>query len=255
MSDKNRNNPSPKAIAREALSRLGAMADPEKAAGGQKYFKDSVKLYGVRAPDVRGLAAELFASVRKRWTVGEAVELCDILFPEAELEAKAVGELVLSRFKNDFPKSLFGKAKAWLAADLLDNWASTDLFCTDAMGALLLKYRDLVPKIKDWARHRNLWVRRASAVSFIKLAKHEEFLPSIYDIAVSLFPDRNDLIHKATGWLLREAGKCDARRLEKFLLGHGPAVPRTALRYAIERFPEEKRRAILEKTKPAKGRK
>ncbi len=249
----NRNVPSPKALARQALVRLKAMADPEKAAGGQKYFKNTVKLYGVRSPEVRALAAELYGAVRGRWTVGEAIELCDILFPEAKLEAKAIGGLVLSRFKKDFPRSLFGKTKGWLAANLLDNWASVDLFCTDAMGALLLKYPDLAARIRRWAFHPNRWVKRASAVSFIKLAGREEFLPVIYEVSASLFPVGDDLIHKANGWLLREAGKRDAGRLEKFLLGHGPAVPRTTLRYAIERFPERRRRSLLAVTRGPKG--
>ncbi len=68
-------------------------------------------------------------------------------------------------------------------------------------------------------------------------------------IAESLFGDHEDLIHKATGWLMREAGKNDAPRLESFLLAHGPRIPRTTLRYAIERFPEAKRRMILDRTK------
>jgi 3-methyladenine DNA glycosylase AlkD len=59
----------------------------------------------------------------------------------------------------------------------------------------------------------------------------------------------DDLIHKATGWLLREAGKTDMPRLEKFLLENGVAIPRTTLRYAIERFPEDKRKRLLTKTK------
>ncbi len=241
--------PTPKAFARRAVSRLKDMADPVSAAGGQRYFKDAVKLYGVSSPDMRDLDAELYASVKGRWTVREAVELCDILFPKPELEAKAVGCLILARFKTDFPKSLFGKVKGWLAADYLDNWASVDGFCTDVMGALLRKYPDLVPRIKTWTSHPNRWVKRASAVSFIKLARRGEFLTPVYEIAVSLFPVEDDLIHKAVGWLLREAGKRDMKRLETFLLRHGPAIPRTTLRYAIERFPETRRKALLHETR------
>ena len=75
-------------------------------------------------------------------------------------------------------------------------------------------------------------------------------LDAAYEIAGSLLGDREDLIHKATGWLLRECGKTDTGRLERFLLRHGPGIPRTTLRYAIERIPARRRKEILEATRP-----
>jgi 3-methyladenine DNA glycosylase AlkD len=66
-------------------------------------------------------------------------------------------------------------------------------------------------------------------------------------------PDAHDLIHKACGWLLREAGKSDAARLERYLLEHRSAIPRTTVRYAIERFPESKRQRILQETRSAEA--
>jgi 3-methyladenine DNA glycosylase AlkD len=242
---------SPSVIARRAVRRLRAEADPVRAAGASRYFKYTVRVFGVTAPQVRALAAELYRSVKARWTVREAVRLCDLLFAEPELESKAVGALVLARFKKDFPRSLFAQAKAWLAADRLANWASVDVFCTESLGALLEKYPDLVGAIREWAFHPNRWVKRASAVSFIKLARKPPFLGPIYGISASLFRVDDDLVRKANGWLLREAGKADMKRLERFLLKHGPAVPRTTLRYAIERFPEARRRSLLAKTRNA----
>jgi 3-methyladenine DNA glycosylase AlkD len=236
-------------IARQAVKRLRALADPVRAAGASRYFKHTIRVFGVPAPQIRALAAELYRSVRGFWTVREAVRLCDLLFAEPELESKAVGALVLARFKKEFPRSLFSQAKAWLAADRLDNWASVDVFCTESMGALLEKYPDLVGPIKEWAFHPNRWVKRASAVSFIKLARKPPFLGTIYGISASLFRVEDDLVRKANGWLLREAGKTDMKRLERFLLKHGPAIPRTTLRYAVERFPEARRRGLLAQTR------
>jgi 3-methyladenine DNA glycosylase AlkD len=86
-------------------------------------------------------------------------------------------------------------------------------------------------------------------VSFIKLARKAEYLAPIYEVAGSVFDVDDDLVQKANGWLLREAGKADTARLERFLLDRGPAIPRTTLRYAIERFPEAKRKALLRRTK------
>jgi 3-methyladenine DNA glycosylase AlkD len=239
----------PSGMARRAVRRLRAQADPVRAAGASRYFKHTIRVFGATAPQVRALAAELYRSVKGRWTAREAVRLCDLLFAEPELESKAVGALVLARFKTDFPRSLFSQAKAWLAASRLDNWASVDVFCTESLGALLEKYPDLVGPIRKWAFHPNRWVKRASAVSFIKLARKPPFLGPIYRISASLFPVDDDLVQKANGWLLREAGKADTKRLERFLLEHGPAVPRTTLRYAIERFPEARRRGLLAATR------
>jgi 3-methyladenine DNA glycosylase AlkD len=239
----------PEDIARQGLARLRAKANPRKAGDVQKYFKETVKSYGVSSPDIRAIAADLYAAIKKDWTVADAIRLCDIVFPEIELEAKAIGALILARFKKELPKSLFSKAKSWLAANRLNNWALVDVFCPEIMGALIIKYPDLEQKIKSWAGHPNRWVKRASVVSFIKLAKREEHLDTIYGISRSLFSVDDDLIQKASGWLLREAGKKDMARLEKFLLAHGPAIPRTTLRYAIERFDEKRRKELLIETR------
>lgn len=235
----------PAEIARRARRALKSAADPVKARGAERYFKETVKCYGVAGPAVRDLAAELFGLVRADWTADDAVALCDILFADAELEAKAIGGLILARYKKDYAPALFAKVKGWLAADLLDNWASVDVFCTDAMGAFLRKHPAFVERIKAWALHPNRWVKRAALVSFIKPARKGEYLDAVYGLSASVFPVDDDLIHKANGWLLREAGKADIGRLERFLRERGPAIPRTTLRYAIERFPEAKRKELL----------
>lgn len=240
---------SPRALARETVRRLRAVADPVKAEGVQRYFKHTVRSFGVPAPAVRALAAELHASVRRTWSVGEAIALCDILFAEPEIESKAVGSLILGRFKRDLPPSFPAKLESWLASDLLDNWASVDVLCPEAMGAFLAAHPETVADVRRWAVHPNRWVKRASAVSFIKLAKKQEFQDAVYAVAASLFPASDDLVRKANGWLLREAGKKDPARLEAFLVRHGRAVPRTTLRYAIERFPAPRRKKLLAATR------
>ena len=239
----------PQEFARVATDRLRGFSNPARAAGAERYFKHTIKTFGATSPQVRALEAELYKTIKKQWNVRDAVSLCDLLFPEPELESKAVASLILNRFKKDFPESLFYRIERWLASDFLNNWASVDLFCTDGMPALLERYPKLIGDIRKWCFHPNRWVKRASAVSFIKLARKPEFLPAIYEISESLFPVCDDLVEKANGWLLREAGKTDGKRLEEFLLRHGKAIPRTTVRYAIERFPERKRKQLLGRTR------
>jgi 3-methyladenine DNA glycosylase AlkD len=241
--------PKPEAIARRAIARMKALADPEKAVQSQRYFKEAVSSYGLTADDSRELAREMFLLVRDGWSLKEAVELCEILLPNKYLEAKGLATIIFLRFHKEFGRPVFGLIKTWLARDYLDNWASVDLLCPDGLGGLLERSPDLVPKIKTWTRHPNRWVKRASAVAFIKLARRGKCLNAAYQIAGRLFPCGDDLIEKANGWLLREAGKTDMVRLERFLLRQRGRIPRTTLRYAIERYPEPKRRRLLEKTR------
>jgi 3-methyladenine DNA glycosylase AlkD len=239
----------PEELAKKALLILRGKSDPEHARQVQRYFKEEVKSYGLTAPEIRSLASELYKTIKSEWRLEDAIRLCDILFPEPELEAKSVAALILIRYKRDLPKEFMTRVKEWLAADYLNNWASVDGFCPEVMGELLERYPELIEEIKTWTVHPNRWVKRASAVSFLKLSKKEQYLPTIYEIATRLFSVDDDLIQKATGWLLREAGKRDMGRLERFLLRHGPAIPRTTLRYAIERFDRKKRKEFLMKTR------
>ena len=241
--------PTPDEIARAAIRRIRAQADPERAVQAQRYFKESISSYGWPAGDLRDLAAEMHELVRVGWTLKDAVDLCEILLPNAYIEAKSLATLILLRYRREFGRPLFALIQTWLARDYCDNWASVDLLCPDGVGALLERHPDLVPKIKTWTVHPNRWVKRAAAVSFIKLARRGKCLDAAYRIAARLLPVEADLIEKANGWLLREAGKTDMVRLERFLLQKKSRIPRTTLRYAIERFPESRRRVLLEKTR------
>jgi 3-methyladenine DNA glycosylase AlkD len=237
------------AAARWALRRLRAAADPARAAGVRRYFKETVRAFGVASPQVRELARELHARIRRDWQLEDAVALCDRLFPRPELEAKGVAALVLLRFHREFGQPLFTKIRGWLEKGYLANWASVDTLCPQALVVLLTRFPKLCPELKDWARSGSRWVRRASIVAFLKLVKREEFLKPAYAMAARHFGSDDDLVQKAAGWLLREAGKRDMKRLEAFLLAYGPAIPRTTLRYAIERFPENKRKLLLAATR------
>jgi 3-methyladenine DNA glycosylase AlkD len=235
-------------LAAEALAALKRKADPKRAEGAQRYFKEAVKVLGLSADGSRALAESLFQKVRGRWSVDEAVELADILLANPYLEVKHQAIHVLGRFVRGARPEHFLKFRSWLEAGLLDNWASTDSFCGDVLAPFLKDHPEFAPKLKDWAGAGNMWVRRASAVALVTPARHGEGLDLAYEIAGRLLNNKEDLMHKACGWLLREAGKTDMPRLEKYLLKNGPRIPRTSLRYAIERFDPKKRKQLLQAT-------
>jgi len=239
----------PRQMAALALKHLKEKSDPVRAEGAQNYFREEFKCWGWTAPQIRQLAADFHETIKAAWGVEEAIEFCDILLPNLYHEAKVMGVLILERYKRHFPRSLFFRIRSWLGENYLNNWAAVDVLCPSCVGALLEKYPDLIGKISSWARSENRWVRRASIVSFLKLTKKPGCLDAIYEMAESHLNDSDDLIQKANGWVLREAGKAGMSRLERFLLNKGPAIPRTTLRYAIERFDEQKRKTLLRATK------
>ncbi len=242
----------PAEIAKLTLSLLKKNADPGQARINQRFFKEPVKSYGLRAEAIRSLGKEIYERIKPQWKVEEVISLGDILAPNPYIEAKVLVALLLHKFSRDLPKSLFFKIKEWLSSDYFNNWAAVDSLCPDVLGSLLLKYPELKESIIKWPKSSNRWLRRAAAVSFIRIARKGRMLDTIYKIAASLFGDDEDIVQKAIGWLLKEAGKTDSCRLKDFLLKHGPSVPRTTLRYAIEKFSAEERRQILAKTKEAR---
>jgi 3-methyladenine DNA glycosylase AlkD len=127
--------------------------------------------------------------------------------------------------------------------------ATTDSICGSLIGPLLLQYPKLAARMVGWSRNPNMWVRRAAAVGLIPSVRRGVALDLAYTVAERLHRDREDLIQKAVGWMLREAGKADPGRLERYLLKNGRTIPRTTLRYAIERFPPGRRRTLLAETK------
>jgi len=245
-------NAAPRKIAAEIIARLEAGADPVRAAGARRYFKEQVEFYGLTAPQMRAICGEFHNRLKKSWTLDEAMALCEILLPGKKFEAKATSILLLLKFKKEFSRETFCRIKAWLAADYCDNWAAVDVLCPEGLGFLLDRNPALVENMKTWTVHPNRWVRRASIVAFVPLARRGKYLDAAYDIGRRMFATDDDLLQKATGWMIREAGKTDMPRLEEFLLKHGPAIPRTTLRYAIERFPEASRKRLLAATKKAR---
>ena len=186
---------------------------------------------------------------RRDWTVRDALAFADVLITDKHLEVKGLGIEVLARFRREFTPALLPAWKRWLANNHSANWATTDAICGLLLGPLVATHPALAPTISKWAAHRNMWVRRAAIVGLIPLARRGGALDTLYRTARTLHADDEDLIQKATGWALREAGKSDMDRLERYVRENGPRMPRTTVRYAIERFPPRLRRELLMATR------
>jgi 3-methyladenine DNA glycosylase AlkD len=238
-------------LARDVARRLAAEADPAVARRSLSYFKphEQVRFFGVRTPRVREILADVHDQVRGTWTLRDAVTFCELCVKRRELELRGVGTALLGKYAKVYESCLLHRVQRWLTAGYLDNWASLDSMAGEVVSPLLDRFPALVPELMGWRTSHSLWCRRMCVVALVPFARRGRYLDEAYGVVTALLADREDLMHKAMGWLLREAGKTDAKRLERFLLERGASVPRTTLRYAIERFPAGRRAELLAATR------
>jgi len=233
--------------ARRALQRMSRGAG---AFDASRYFRGEVDLgfYNVGTPRMRAVARSIYNAHRDEWSIDDAVAFADELIRDRYLEVKSVGIEVVARYRKQLAPRLLPAFKKWLSDGHSANWATTDAICGLLIGPLLAAHPGLARRVAVWTRDPSLWVRRAAAVSLIPSLRTGASLDIAYRVARALHPDREDLVQKAVGWMLREAGKADPRRLERYLRENGPSIPRTTVRYAIERFPKATRDRLLRET-------
>ena len=235
-------------VVQAVKKKLRNMADPQRARDSQRYFKEPVALLGIGAQPFRAVMKEQIKPLKKTWTLEQAIECCECLLQESELELRGAGHEILGAFAKQFTLELADYAQTWLE-QRLDNWALVDGFCSNVTCPLLKTCPDFTETLSQWSQADSLWVRRAALVTLVPFARKGDHLDLAYALVQQRFGDCEDLMHKGMGWLLREAGKTDMKRLSQFLLKHGPGMPRTTVRYAIERFPTSQRKTLLVQTK------
>jgi 3-methyladenine DNA glycosylase AlkD len=246
----------PAAVARAAERALTRLARSSEGFDASRYFRESgaLRFLNVGTGRMRRMAKDIVHAHRDRWSVNDAVRFADVLIERDVLEVKGLGIEALACYRRDFAPAHLPTWKKWLARGYAGNWATTDSICGSLIGPLLLQHPELVPIVARWTAHRSLWVRRASAVALIPAVRRGRAVAEAYGVARRLQGDQADLIQKAVGWMLREAGNADPGRLERYLRIHGPRTPRTTVRYAIERFPERLRRELLAATRSSRRR-
>jgi len=240
---------SPRQAAEEMLESLRAGANKTRAASYQRYFKEPVNYFGLDSQGARLIKQNLIDRIRGSWTIKDAVSFCKAMVRDPHMESRGIGYQVVAHFVSEAPPGLLVDIKRWLERTC-GNWGLVDNLAPSVLAPFLERHPDLIPEVVSWTDSPNMWVRRGAAVAFVPLcSKKKKHLATAYRIAERLFNDKEDLMHKAVGWLLRESGKSDMERLKKFLLKHGPKIPRTSVRYAIERFPKDERKRLLEATR------
>jgi 3-methyladenine DNA glycosylase AlkD len=225
-----------------ALAELVALGNPEAAAFVAGYFKTGKGEYGegdqflgVRVPVLRKLA-------RAQWPM-ELSEILKLLRSKLH-EARLLALLLVGRaYERGSAKERQEIYRAYLDhTKHINNWDLVDVSAPAIVGRHLFAGNRAV--LARLARSRSLWERRIAIISTQYFIRQGDFADTLR-IAGLLLQDREDLIHKAVGWMLREVGNRDVAVLRRFLREHYRTMPRTMLRYAIEKFPPAERSAYL----------
>lgn len=241
----------PAAAARAARQTIARMARPAGDFDASRYFRGTTDLgfYNVGTSRMRAVARSIYRANRDRWSIDDALQFAEPLVRDRFLEVKSVGIEVVARFRRRFTPRLLPTFKRWLKDGYSTNWATTDAICGYLIGPLAAAHESVARRVAGWSSDRSMWVRRASAVALIPSIRAGGSVDLAYHVACRLQSDGEDLIQKAVGWMLRETGKADPMRLERYLREHGASTPRTTVRYAIERFDRRKRHELLVATR------
>jgi len=227
------------------LSELKKYASDERRKSNMRFFKTGKGEYGegdqfigVTVPDCRKVARTFLDS-----SLSDIEKSLKSTLHEERLTALLILVEKYVKEKNENAKKelveFYLKHKKYV-----NNWDLVDLTAYKIVGNYLLEKDRKI--LYELAQSPNIWDRRIAVISTFAFIPRMQFHDS-FKLCEQLLNDQHDLMHKACGWMLREIGKRDEKALERFLHAHAKQMPRTMLRYAIERFPESKRQTYLRK--------
>lgn len=209
------------------------------------FFKEKVKVYGVKTAIVTKIAKKYFNEIKDR-DKSDVFDLCEELFRSGYMEESFIACNWSYGLHTKFELEDFEIFEKWVKT-YISNWASCDTLCNHTIGAVIEKFPKYVGDLKKWAKSDNLWMRRASAVSLIIPAKRGEFLEQAFEISTLLISDKEDLVQKGYGWLLKEESRKHQKEVFDYVMRNKSKMPRTALRYAIELLPKGLKVRAMEK--------
>jgi len=250
----------PKNILNRVREKLINSMDKENAVSVEHCFKEgeSAKYYGIKSAEVRKIAKDTLQII-KEYPKQTIFELCEELWKSGYLEESVIACCWSESLHKKYEPADFAVFEHWLN-NYVNNWASCDTLCNHTIGSFIMTYTDYINKLKAWATSSNRFVRRGAAVTLIIPARKGLFLSDILDIADILLLDKDDLVQKGYGWMLKAAsmsetfvkGRDEVKQAHlqavfDFVMKNKSVMPRTALRYAIEKMPAELKDKAMKK--------
>jgi 3-methyladenine DNA glycosylase AlkD len=224
---------------------LRAKADEAVRISGEGFFKEGVKLYGIRNALVHTMSKEFYKKLPDK-SKPVIFALCKELWMSGYNEEAFVACNWSYAVRKQFTPEDMATFEKWVDK-YVTNWATCDTFCNHTVGELVEKFPECLTVLKKWALSPNRWMKRGSAVSLIIPARKGKFLTDIFEIAGILLTDSDDMVQKGYGWMLKAASESYQKEVYDFVTGNSKLMPRTAFRYAIEKMPAELRAKAMMK--------
>lgn len=222
-----------------------SIATEEVRLSALRFFKESINVYGLRSAEVKSIAKKHFPSV-KDISKSEFFEICESLWETNYMEDAMLVCNWSNRRIKEYEKSDFARFESWIE-QYITNWATCDTFCNHTIGDMVVKYPEFIHTLKKWTVSDSRWVKRAAAVSLIVPAKKGMFLSDVFEIADTLLLDSDDMVQKGYAWMLKVASQAHQKEVFDYVMRRKAIMPRTALRYAIEKMPKDLRAEAMKK--------
>jgi len=219
---------------------------PENRVNYQQFFKEKLKEpTGLRGPVLRKISDKRFKEINGK-SKDKILDICDELLKAGDRYFRFFAFDWASKLADKYQKKDFFRFEAWLKK-CVDNWGSCDHLCSGPIGRIILRFPVLAKKTVPWTRSKNRWLRRAAAVSLIVSVRNGKLLDEVFKTADKLLTDNDDMVQKGYGWMLKDASLTFPDEVFEYVMDHKAKMPRTALRYAIERYPKEQRQEAMQK--------
>jgi len=232
-------------IITQTRQQLKENVDEKSKENSQRFFKEKIDAYGVKMPVVNKISKENFKEL-KTLDKTEIFELIEVIWQSGILEESIVACNWAYSLRKYYEPKDFSRFKRWIER-YINNWASCDTFCNHTVGEFVEMYPDFLLELQEFTKSENRWMRRASAVSLIIPARKGLFLDTIFRIADNLLLDSDDLVQKGYGWMLKAASQAHQKEVFDYVMKNKEVMPRTSLRYAIEKMPKELKQQAMDK--------
>jgi 3-methyladenine DNA glycosylase AlkD len=233
----------PAAIATEIRRALKDGESAEHASGVQWFFKEEIKSHGWYTADLRRAIRRCRKEILHEHEFNFLVQVADLLFSGSVLEEKVAGIFLLENLTAECGDAEFKLFESWL--DRISSWADHDGLVHSLIAPMVAAKAARTKSVFRWAKSPDRWHRRAACVALIRGTRAKMFFPEIVKLSDSLLVDKDDMVEKGLGWLLRETAKFDAKRTMPYLMKIRGRAPRLVLRTACETLPAGAKRRIL----------